>query len=241
MSSSSLLPEPASKGAFVRAMFDRIAPRYDLVNRLMTGGMDQRWRRMLLAWLAIAPGQRVLDLATGTGDLAELASARGASVIGADLALGMLKQARARSPHQHLAQADGTMLPIASCSVDAVTCGFALRNFTDLEATFAECARVLRPGGQLGILEVDRPRSRVLRTLHGVYFDRVVPRIGGWLSDRKAYRYLPESTVFLPPFDVLTTQLRAAGFDVIEKRPCGLGAVQALRAARAVSCAKAQE
>jgi demethylmenaquinone methyltransferase/2-methoxy-6-polyprenyl-1,4-benzoquinol methylase len=232
VSASPTLPDPAHKGAFVRAMFDRIAPRYDLMNRLLTGGMDQRWRRMLLRWLAISNGDSVLDLATGTGDLAALAARGGARVVGADLALGMLKQAQVREPRQSLAQADGTRLPFRDASVDAVTCGFALRNFTDLPATFAECARVLRPGGRLGVLEVDRPRSRALCALHTVYFDRVVPRIGGWLSDREAYRYLPESTAFLPPFPVLREQLERAGFTTIEKRTCGLGAVQALRAVR---------
>ena len=233
MSGASVLPAPDAKGAFVRDLFERIAPRYDLMNRVLTFGMDQRWRRALVDWLALPPGARVLDLATGTGDLVEWLSAAGARPIGADLARAMLTRAAGRNPGRPFLQADGAALPLAPASVDAVTCGFALRNFSDLDGVLRECARVLRPGGQLAILEVDRPSLSGVRELHGLYFRHVVPRIGAWLSDAQAYRYLPESTAFLPEHEILQEKLLRAGFERPEKRARLLGAIQALRARRA--------
>ena len=233
LNGTSVLPAPEAKGAFVRDLFERIAPRYDLMNRVLTFGMDQRWRRALVAWLELPKGARVLDLATGTGDLVEWLAASGARPIGADLACAMLKLAAARNPGRPFLQADGAALPIASQSVDAVTCGFALRNFSDLDGVLRECARVLRPGGQLAILEVDRPALPGVRELHGLYFRHVVPRIGAWLSDAQAYRYLPESTAFLPEHGVLEAKLRRAGVARPEKQARLLGAIQALRARRA--------
>jgi demethylmenaquinone methyltransferase/2-methoxy-6-polyprenyl-1,4-benzoquinol methylase len=229
---ASVLPAPEAKGAFVRELFERIAPRYDLMNRVMTFGMDQRWRRALVAWLDLPRGARVLDLATGTGDLVEWLSAAGARPIGADLAHAMLTRAAGRNPGRPFLQADGAALPLASASVDAVTCGFALRNFSDLDGVLRECARVLRPGGQLAILEVDRPALPVVREMHALYFRQIVPRIGAWISDAQAYRYLPESTAFLPEHAILTEKLARAGFAAPDKRTRMFGAVQALRARR---------
>jgi demethylmenaquinone methyltransferase/2-methoxy-6-polyprenyl-1,4-benzoquinol methylase len=227
------LPKEAAKRAFVRSMFDRIAPRYDLMNRLMTLGMDQSWRRAILDATAAKPGDRVLDLATGTGDLAELARRRGASVIGVDLAPGMLRVARQRHPQARLVQADGLHLPFGEATVDVVTCGFALRNFTDLERIFAECVRILAPGGQLALLEVDTPRSRLLRWAHALYFRRIVPLLGALLSDGEAYRYLPASAAYLPGEEELRARLEKAGFTRIRKRSHLLGAVQEITAMRA--------
>jgi len=228
-----VLPPLETKSRFVRAMFDRIAPRYDLLNRVLTFGLDQRWRRRLVDELQLKAGARVLDLATGTGDLVLLCRERGAVPIGIDLAGVMLQQAQRRGAGPLLAQADGSLLPLASETIDAITCGFAVRNFTDLESVVRECARVLKPGGRLALLEVDQPSSRTLRTLHGLYFRGVVPRVGGWLSDREAYRYLPESTAFLPPESEFRALLQQVGFRSIEKRTHMLGAVQAIRATRA--------
>jgi demethylmenaquinone methyltransferase/2-methoxy-6-polyprenyl-1,4-benzoquinol methylase len=233
LSPANVLPSPEAKGAFVRELFERIAPRYDLMNRVLTFGMDQRWRRALVRWLELAPGARVLDLATGTGDLVEWLGAVGARPIGADLAHAMLTRAAGRNPGRPFLQADGAALPLATASVDAVTCGFALRNFSDLDGVLRECARVLRPGGQLAILEVDRPSLPAVRELHGLYFRHLVPRIGAWLSDAQAYRYLPESTAFLPEHAILQEKLLRAGFDAPEKKTRLLGAIQALRARRA--------
>jgi len=232
---SSILPSIESKSSYVREMFDRIAPRYDLMNRIMTFGLDQRWRQRLVAELELAPGARVMDLATGTGDLIFVARRYGARTVGVDLAGVMLEQAARRGAGPELLQADGSALPFATASFDAITCGFAVRNFTHLDAVLRECARILRPGGRLGLLEVDEPRSALLRSLHGIYFRGVVPVIGGWLSDREAYRYLPESTAFLPPEAEFRALLQQAGFTDVRKQQRLLGAVQSIHATRSTA------
>jgi len=226
------LPAPAHKRRAVRAMFDRIAPRYDRLNRILTLGLDQRWRRAALDAVHVAPDDRVLDLACGTGDLAELAARRGARVLGMDLSRGMLAGALRRGIPARLAQADGARLPLADGAVDVVACGFALRNVVDLDAVLAEMARVLVPGGRLAILEVDRPARGALRRVHGLYFDRIVPLVGGLLSDRDAYAYLPRSTVYLPPAAELRARIASAGFDGVVRRPRLLGAAQIVTAVR---------
>ncbi len=228
----SVLPSVESKSSFVRAMFDRIAPRYDLMNRILTFGLDQRWRRRLVAELDLPRGARVLDLATGTGDLVFVARAYGAEVVGVDLAGEMLRRAQARGAGPKLLQADGSRLPFAAASFDAVTCGFAVRNFAELDLVLRECARVLRPGGCLALLEVDEPRSALLRNLHAVYFRKFVPILGAILSDREAYRYLPESTAFLPPEADFRRILGHAGFSHVKKQSRLLGAVQSIHAIR---------
>jgi demethylmenaquinone methyltransferase/2-methoxy-6-polyprenyl-1,4-benzoquinol methylase len=224
------LPAGAEKRAAVQAMFDRIAPRYDALNRLLTGGLDQRWRRLALDAARIRPGDRVLDLACGTGDLAEAAAARGARVVGVDFSRGMLRGARRRRIPAGFAQGDAAALPLPDGCADAAVCGFALRNFTALAPVFAELARVLAPGGRLTLLDVDRPRARWLAAAHSLYFDRAVPRIGAWLSDRAAYSYLPRSTCYLPPEPELLALLAAAGFADVAKRRLLLGSAQLLTA-----------
>ncbi len=226
------LPPAEQKREFVRTIFNRIAPRYDLLNRIMTLGLDQSWRRAALDAVGLKPGERVVDLATGTGDLAELACARGAQAIGVDFAGGMLRAARGRRPYGLFVQADGCQLPFGDASAAVVTCGFALRNFTDLNAVFAECARILEPGGRLVLLEVDEPRSRLLRWGHALHFQHLVPRLGAWLSDREAYRYLPASTTYLPREEELLARLEAAGFTRVSKRRHLFGAAQQIRATR---------
>jgi demethylmenaquinone methyltransferase/2-methoxy-6-polyprenyl-1,4-benzoquinol methylase len=226
------LPQGDEKRRVIRAMFDRIAPRYDLLNRLLTGSLDQRWRRRALDLAAVGEGDVVLDLACGTGDLAALARRRGARVLGVDFAGVMLREARRRGVDAEWLQADAERLPLPDRSVDAVVCGFALRNFVSLTSIFAEIARVLRPGGRMALLEVDRPASPPVRRLHSVYFDRVVPWVGGLLSDRDAYRYLPRSTSYLPPTDELLGSLSRAGFTAVHRRPLLLGTAQILHGVR---------
>jgi demethylmenaquinone methyltransferase / 2-methoxy-6-polyprenyl-1,4-benzoquinol methylase len=223
--SQEALPEGADKARAVRAMFDAVAPRYDLVNRVMTFGLDRRWRRVTVAALGLAHGSTVADLACGTGDLcAELAGA-GLAPVGFDVSAGMLAAAHTKAP---LVRADVVSLPLPGGSVDGVVCGFALRNFVDLGGFLAEVARIVRPGGRLGLLEVAEPTHRALRLGHRVYFTRVVPRIGAALSDGRAYRYLPRSVVYLPPVDTLVGAVAAAGFPDVHRRTLSGGIVQLL-------------
>lgn len=224
------LPATEEKTARVRAMFDTIAPRYDLVNRLMTFGLDQRWRRATVNALALPEGARVLDLACGTGDLSRAASRRGYGVVGTDLSAGMLAANHAGVP---LAESDAGCLPFADGAFDGLVCGYALRNFTDLAATLAEVARVLRPGGRLAALEVDTPTSGLWRFGFDLWFNKAVPLLGGALSDRAAYRYLPASVAYLPPSPVLRQMLLDAGFSAVGIRPLAGGLSQLVLATRA--------
>jgi demethylmenaquinone methyltransferase / 2-methoxy-6-polyprenyl-1,4-benzoquinol methylase len=224
------LPADSEKTARVRAMFDTIAPRYDLVNRLMTFGLDQRWRSVTVDALALPAGSRVLDLACGTGDLSRAATKRGHIVVGADLSAGMLAANEAHAP---LVESDAGHLAFADGAFDGLVCGYALRNFTDLAATFAEAARVLRPGGRLAALEVDAPTSGLWRFGFDVWFNKVVPVLGGALSDRAAYRYLPASVAYLPPTPVLRQMLLDAGFSAVGIRPLAGGLSQLVVATRA--------
>jgi len=226
------LPTGEEKRVRVREMFDRIAPRYDALNRIMSLGLDQRWRRRALDRARVAAGDLVVDLACGTGDFCELAEARGARVIGVDFAREMLRQAQTRGLGFPKVQGDGEWLPFQSASVDVVTCGFALRNFVELESVLREIARIVRPGGRIALVDVDRPAWLPLRAAHSVYFDRVVPLVGGLLSDRRAYRYLPKSTAYLPPPDVIRTMLSGAGFLDLEREGVLFGSAQILTGIR---------
>lgn len=229
---SDALPPDSEKRAQVQSMFDRIAPRYDLLNRVISGGMDQRWRRRALDLVAVQSGDRLLDLACGTGDLCEQARERGAWTVGADFSRQMLHGAQTRELDAQLVQGDAARLPVASGSVSVVTCGFALRNFVSLDDVFGEIARVLEPGGRVALIDVDRPDSALVRMGHSLYFDRIVPWIGGLVSDRDAYRYLPESTVYLPEAGELLSMLAKAGFEQVAKQRLLLGAAQILTGVR---------
>jgi len=226
------LPDAAEKRNAVQRMFDRIAPRYDRMNRLISAGLDQRWRRVALERAGVAAGDLVVDLACGTGDLSEAARARGAQVVGVDFAREMLRGARRRRIDARFVQGDGAALPLRDASATVLCCGFALRNFVSLPEIFGEAARVLRPGGRLVLLEVDRPVNPLVRAGHSLYFDRLVPALGALLSDRAAYAYLPRSTAYLPPAPALRASLEAAGFERVERRSLLLGAVQLLFALR---------
>jgi len=203
------LPEGAQKQQAVREMFDAIAPRYDMVNRIMTFRLDVRWRRHAVASLGLPAGSRVLDLASGTGDLCVDLRRAGLVPVSIDLSLGMLRADRSGAPR---VQADILRLPMTDSIVDGVTCGFALRNLVDLDMFFVELARVVRPGGRIALLDVGIPRNRLVRWGHGVYFGKVVPKIGGLFSDAAAYRYLPRSVAYLPAPAVMVDMLRVAGF-----------------------------
>jgi demethylmenaquinone methyltransferase/2-methoxy-6-polyprenyl-1,4-benzoquinol methylase len=224
------LPRDEDKSTYVRAMFDAIAPRYDLVNRVMTLGLDRGWRRRAIDELGLPPQATVLDLGCGTGDLSREAARRGLRPLGVDLSFAMLDAAP--GPSGSLVEADAERLPLADEVVDGVVSGFALRNFAHQEFVFAEIARVLRPGGRLSILEVDTPTNPVLRFGDHVWFTQVVPRIGALLSVASAYRYLPRSLAYLPSAEALEAMLNAAGFHDIRRLACAGGIAQIVTATR---------
>jgi len=232
------LPPAGEKAAYVREMFGRIARRYDLMNRLMTLGRDRAWRRHTVRQLDLRleagpqseirdrRSKAVLDVATGTGDLAleVLRQRPDARVIGLDFAPGMLALARQKSArlalNPPLLAGDALRLPFPGGSFDAVVTGFALRNVTDIPAALAEMARVTRPGGRVACLEITRPRSALFRRLFNLYFYRLVPVVGGWITgQRSAYTYLPHSlTAFLAPDEIVDVMRRAGWRDVCYRR-----------------------
>jgi demethylmenaquinone methyltransferase/2-methoxy-6-polyprenyl-1,4-benzoquinol methylase len=211
-------------------MFDAIAPRYDLVNRVMTFRLDVRWRRLAIDALGLPAGACVADLASGTGDLCVELAAAGLRPISVDLSYGMLAADRSGAPR---VQGDILRLPFPGASIDGVTCGFALRNLADLGTFFDELARVVRPGGRIALLDVATPSNPVLRFGHGVYFGRIVPKVGALLSDGAAYRYLPKSVAYLPEPGTMMARLAAAGFTGGERRLLSGGITQLITAARA--------
>jgi len=223
------LPEGDEKVEAVRSMFDAIAPRYDLVNRIMTFRMDVGWRRKTVASLGLPGDATVLDLACGTGDLCRELASKGLRPVGVDLSYGMLAAARTPAPLVH---ADVLRLPVPDGSVDGATCGFALRNLVDLGEFFVELARAVRPGGRIALLEVAEPPNPVLRFGHSIYFGKVVPLVGGLLSDPGAYRYLPKSVAYLPEPDELVAMVAAAGFDGAERTLFSGGISQLLTGTR---------
>jgi demethylmenaquinone methyltransferase/2-methoxy-6-polyprenyl-1,4-benzoquinol methylase len=219
------LPTGDEKARAVRGLFDTISARYDLVNRVMTFGMDVGWRRRAIRELRLPGGAQVADLACGTGDFCRELLRSGYRVVGFDFSLGMLRSARTDA---HLVQADILHLPLRDGAMEGATCGFALRNVIDLPSLFAETARVVRPGGRVAFLEASEPDNPVMRTGHRVYFNRIVPLIGGALSDREAYAYLPRSMAYLPSRDGLLALVHRAGFPDAVRLPLAGGIAQLL-------------
>jgi len=207
----------------VRGMFDRIAPVYDLMNRVMTAGLDGRWRR-LAAREVVWPGDRVLDACCGTGDLAVEAERRGGRVVGLDFSARMLERARRKSGTIEWLQGDALALPFADGEFDAVTVGFGVRNLADLEGGLREAKRVLRPGGRIAVLEITRPRG-LLRPFFRLWFDVLVPIAGKVLPGGKAYTYLPASVRRFPGPEDLAALFAKAGFHDVRYRMLGGGSV----------------
>ena len=223
------LPQGDAKVTAVREMFDAIAPRYDLVNRVMTFRLDVRWRRKAVELLSLPHDSTVIDLASGTGDLCvDLASA-GHRPLSFDLSFGMLVADRSGAPR---AQADILRLPLPDASVDGATCGFALRNLVELPRFFDELGRVVRPGGRIALLDVGVPHNRLIRWGNNIYFGKVVPKIGSLLSDGAAYRYLPKSVAYLPSPERMLSDLRLAGFADASHRQLSGGITQLLLGTR---------
>ena len=200
----------------VSSMFDRIAPVYDVMNRVMTAGLDVRWRRAAAA-AAVERGDRVLDACCGTGDLALESVRLGADVVGVDFSEPMLERARRKSDAVEWVRADVLSLPFADASFDAATVGFGVRNLDDLEAGLRELRRVLKPGGSLAVLEITRP-SGPLRWFYALWFDRVVPLLGKLLPGGAAYTYLPASVRRFPGPAELAALLGATGFGNVRYR-----------------------
>jgi len=215
----------------VRRMFDRIAPVYDVMNHLMTAGLDRRWRRMT-ANAVVRQGDRVLDACCGTGDLALADRAAGGDVTGLDFSERMLERARRKSQDVHWVAGDVLTLPFADASFDAATVGFGIRNVEDLETGLGELARVLEPGGRLGCLEITRPRG-LLRPFFRLWFDGLVPLAGRVLPGGAAYAYLPASVRRFPGPEDLAGAMERAGFTDVRWRLLGGGIVALHTAVRA--------
>ena len=223
------LPQGAEKAKAVQQMFDAIAPRYDLVNRIMTFRLDVRWRRRAIRSLNLPAGSLVLDLAGGTGDMCIDLKKLGMQPISVDLSFGMLSADRSGAQRM---QSDILRLPIQDASVDGITCGFALRNLVDLPQFFNELARVVRPGGRIALLDVGVPTNPLIRFGNNIYFGKIVPKIGALLSDKAAYRYLPKSVAYLPAPAQMLSDLHSAGFADATHRLLSGGLTQLMVATR---------
>lgn len=208
------LPELSEKEMTVKKMFDRIAPKYDFLNRLITFRLDVVWRKETIKQLKPTSGSIILDVACGTGDLCSALQKAGAEPIGLDFSRGMLTSFNSVAP---LINADALKIPLKNSSLDGATCGFALRNFVDIKRFLNEVSRVLKPGSQLAILEVDQPENKLMRLGHSFYFTKIVPFIGKIFSDKEAYRYLPRSVVYLPSENELYELLKNSGFSEMKK------------------------
>ncbi|HEY6691735.1 MAG TPA: ubiquinone/menaquinone biosynthesis methyltransferase [Solirubrobacteraceae bacterium] len=197
--------------AQVRAMFDRIAGVYDVMNSVMTAGLHHRWRERAADLARVGPGTRALDVATGTGDLAIALARRGGEVVGSDFSEGMLERARAKSPQVRWEQANALALPYDDDAFDAATVGFGARNFSELERGIAEMARVVRPGGRVVVLEITTPTKPPLSTFFSLWFDRIVPLLGRVTGENQAYSYLPNSVKRFPGPRELGAVMAGAG------------------------------
>jgi len=230
-----ILPRPEEKAAYVRAMFTGIAPTYDRLNRLMSLGLDRQWRRWAVVHARLQPGDRALDVATGTGDIAFALARRvgpEGEVVGVDFSDGMLDLAGSKARAQGVAGfvrfqwADALELPFEDGEFDAATVGFAGRNVTDLSRFFSEMRRVVRPGGKVVHLEISRPKLPVFRILFRLYFYHLVPLIEGRLAgSRDAYTYLPNSLTIFPGVDELARIMRDAGLREVRFYPLAFGSI----------------
>ncbi|WP_309104704.1 class I SAM-dependent methyltransferase [Microbacterium sp.] len=237
------MPEATRPGldrqpAAVTAMFDRVAPRYDLLNLVMTGGYVTRWRRAVTAAIAPQPGERILDVAAGTGTSAVPLERAGAEVVASDPSPGMLAAGRRRHPHLTFANADALDLPFADASFDAVTISFGLRNIGDAERALREIARVCRPGGRLVICELSTPTTPLLRAGHRAVVQRLLPALGRLASaDPPAYRYLAETVLTWADQRALAAVIRECGWHDVEYRNLSRGVVAIHRGTRPMDAA----
>jgi demethylmenaquinone methyltransferase/2-methoxy-6-polyprenyl-1,4-benzoquinol methylase len=224
------LPEGEEKRRQVEDMFDRVAPRYDRVNRIISLGLDRGWRTRTVTELGLPAGSVVLDLACGTGDLSDDLGGAGLRAVGIDFSAGMLGAAHTRAP---LVRGDALQLPFADACFDGVVCAFALRNFVELTAVFGEAARVLRRGGRFAALDATVPTNFLLRIGNAIWFRGAVPLLGRALAhDADAYSYLSRSTAYLPAAPVLADAIEEAGFEDARRFTLTGGSVLVLSATR---------
>jgi demethylmenaquinone methyltransferase/2-methoxy-6-polyprenyl-1,4-benzoquinol methylase len=228
--SITVLPPPSEKRSYVRRMFGAIAPRYDLMNRLMTLGRDQVWRRTVIRLCALPRGGRLLDVATGTGDIGyeALRADPAATVVGLDLTPEMMLVGRRKQRGQSFPfiEGDGLSLPFGDNTFDAAASGFMMRNVVDVKLAFEEQIRVVRPGGHVVCLEITLPRTPVLGRLIEIYFFRVVPFVGWLISgQREAYMYLPESVAAFPSPPELGRLIESAGLRNVRFRTAMFGTI----------------
>jgi demethylmenaquinone methyltransferase/2-methoxy-6-polyprenyl-1,4-benzoquinol methylase len=229
MSRASLEKKPAE----VASMFDGIARRYDLVNDLVSLGQDRRWRRAVVEAVAAVPGEKVLDLAAGTGTSSEPFAADGALVVPSDFSLGMLTVGKARRPDLSFVAGDATRLPFADGAFDAVTISFGLRNVVDTDAALHEMLRVVRPGGRVVVCEFSTPTWAPFRVVYQEYLMRALPVVAGAVTrDRGSYDYLAESIRAWPDQAALGRRLLAAGWERVSYRNLAGGVVALHRAVR---------
>jgi demethylmenaquinone methyltransferase / 2-methoxy-6-polyprenyl-1,4-benzoquinol methylase len=225
------LPEGDEKHRAVERMFDRVAPTYDRMNRIMSFGLDRGWRKHTVAVLGLGNGSLVLDLACGTGDLCDELVVAGYDAVGVDYSAGMLAAAHTGAP---LVRGDAAQLPVRDETFDGVVCGFALRNFVEITQVFTESAHVLRRGGRFAALDTAVPANPVLRAGNTVWFRGAVPLLGRVLTRQgDAYSYLPRSTAYLPPAEVLADALSEAGFTDAQHHTLTGGSVLVLEGTRA--------
>ncbi|MEM9193461.1 MAG: bifunctional demethylmenaquinone methyltransferase/2-methoxy-6-polyprenyl-1,4-benzoquinol methylase UbiE [Myxococcota bacterium] len=233
MEQSNALVVDQGDGALVRGgsgeMFDRIAARYDFLNRVLSMGIDKRWRRKTIAALGVNEGYRLLDLATGTGDLAIAAARRGATVVGLDPSTGMLDVGRVKIGKRGLderiemVEGDAQNLPFESDSFDGVSMAFGIRNVPDRRKALREMARVTRPGGRVAILELSEPEGGFLAALSRFHIRQVVPRLGALLASAPEYRYLQKSIAAFPPAREFAEIIGEEGLEMLELRPLTFG------------------
>ena len=215
-----------SKREQVEHMFDAISPKYDLLNRLFSMGVDQGWRRKVIRYVGREPVDHLLDVATGTADLAILAARKAKRVTGIDISEGMLQYGRVKVAKRNLSdritlqRADSAALPFADASFDAITVAFGVRNFEDLERGITDMVRVLKPGGRLFVLEFSKPKNNVLGGLFRFYFHRVMPAVGRMVSkDSAAYTYLPKSVDAFPDGEAFLQILEKCGLREAKAEP----------------------
>ena len=225
------LPTGAKKKSMVRSMFDDIAPTYERANSIISLGLDKRARNIAMKELRAAPGSLVIDLASGTGDLARMLNDNKITPLACDLSFGMLDNA-----HDTInrIQCDGSKMPFADNSCDAIICGYALRNFVDLESLFLEIMRVLKDGGRFVAVDVSVPRNPILKAGNKLWFAKIAPKLGWLISkNRSAYEYLPKSTAYLPPKSEIRDLLVESGGENVRISDLYGGSLILIRASKA--------